>query len=358
MDKNAEILALAQEILKNIELQEFPLSNIALRCARLARINNNQSAMDWFKYELSGYPKDENGFVPSEAFAIAKSANRTYIQTDKDGKSQEFMFTETIAELEVEVDTAKEQMKMAIDPAVSLSSSNQYQHVVPISNARERKELRIMITKNTKQINQLKIAYYNHVLGVYYESRLINIIEDIFKRRKIVVDKALSVHLPKTLEKFVSVYEKMESENTEDWSTALTSCRRVLKDVADFLYPATDVEIEITKGKVIKLTDDKYIMRIKQFIKENQGSDSFNRVIGSNLEYIGDRLDSIYAAASKGTHADVSREEAERYVIQTYLLLADVLSLYSPKKKLAEIPSPDPKGEKKLSDGMQAMQQS
>jgi len=49
--------------------------------------------------------------------------------------------------------------------------------------------------------------------------------------------------------------------------------------------------------------------------------------VGSHLDYIGDRIDSIYNASTKGTHAKVSKEEAERYVIYTYLLLSDLLSL-------------------------------
>ena len=83
--KENETLALAEEILKNIELQEVSLSSIALRCARLARITNNQVAMDLFKFELTGYPKDEKGYILSSAFAIARFANRNSFQKNKAG---------------------------------------------------------------------------------------------------------------------------------------------------------------------------------------------------------------------------------------------------------------------------------
>jgi hypothetical protein len=63
MNQTEESLKLAEEILKNIELQEISLSNIVLRCARLARITGNQKAMDLFKYEITGYPKDDQGYV-------------------------------------------------------------------------------------------------------------------------------------------------------------------------------------------------------------------------------------------------------------------------------------------------------
>jgi hypothetical protein len=39
-------------------------------------------------------------------------------------------------------------------------------------------------------------------------------------------------------------------------------------------------------------------------------------------------LDAAFTAAQKGSHADISsREEADRYVVYTYMLVADLLLL-------------------------------
>lgn len=99
MDQTKDFLILAEEIIENIELQEISLSNIVLRCARLARITRNQSAMDLFKYELAGYPIDDQGLVLAEAFKLAKYANRSYHQKDKNGIMQEYIFPETVSEI-------------------------------------------------------------------------------------------------------------------------------------------------------------------------------------------------------------------------------------------------------------------
>jgi hypothetical protein len=335
MDKTEEILNLAEEILKNIELQEISLSNIVLRCARLARITGNQPAMDLFKYELAGYPTDDGGFVLTEAFQIAKYANRTFRQKDKSGVVQEYLFPQTVAELENELEAAKEQMKVAFDRDVSVSSANPNQHVFsPIGNSNERAGLRRIITEKSKKLDQLKSGYYNYVLGVYYETKFKNITEDIFRKRKLIVDKALSTLLPTALEKFVSVYNNLQSEKLEDWANAVHSCRRILKDVADFLYPATNEEIDVGNSKTIKFSDENYIARLKQFIKSNMDSDSFNRVIGSNLEFIGERIDSIYKSTTKGSHAKVEQKEAESYVMYTYMLIGDILELHTPSIKI------------------------
>lgn len=331
MNEN-EALRLAEEILKNIELQEVSLSSIALRCARLARITNNQIAMDLFRYELTGYPKDLKGFILAKAFEIARFANRNYFQTDKAGASREYMFPETVAELENELIAAKEQMKVAFDRDVSIASANPTQHVFsPVGNTFERNSLRQTITEKSKKIDQLRTAYYNYVLGVYYELQFKNISEDIFQKNKLIVDKALSEHLPETFEKFVSVYENLESKNKEDWANAVHSCRRVLSDLADFIYPADNKQIDIGSGKKIVLSKDNYIARLKEYIKGKGSGKSFARVVGSHLDYIGDRIDSLYGSTNKGTHAKVSQKEAESYVMYTYMLVGNIMDLYTDK---------------------------
>lgn len=322
--KSSETVQLAEEILRNIELGEVPLQNIVLKCARLARITGNQRAMNLFHYELAGYPKDNSGSILSEAFSLARFANRIFYDQKRNA---EVMFPETVAEIESEFETAKTQMSVAFDRDISVASSNPNQYVMsPIGNSLERYGLRQTIAEKSKKLNQLKIAYYNYVLGVYYELKFGNLAEGIFEKRKLLLDKYLSSNLPETLKKFVSVYENLRSENKEDWANAVHSCRRIMKDVADFLYPPSEEEIEVG-GKKYKLDSGRYIMRLKQYIKQKTTSERFNEIIGSHLDYIGDRIDAIYSASTKGSHTKVKREEAERYVIYLYLILGDILNL-------------------------------
>jgi len=332
MNQTEDSLTLSEEIIKNIELQEISLSNIVLRCARLARITRNQQAMDLFKYELTGYPKDDKGYILADAFQLAKYANRSFRQKDQNSIIQEYMFTETVSEIENELLAARDQMKVAFDRNISISSANPNQFVIPpTGNVTERSLLRQIISKNSKKLDQLKTAYYNYVLGVYYEIKFKNIIDDIFQKRKIILDKTLSKNLPETFKKLVSAYDNLKSENYEDWANAVHSCRRVIKDIADFLYPSTDEEIKVESNNKIKLNDKNYIARLKQFIKEKSNSKSFAMVIGSNLDFIGNRIDTIHKATTKGSHTKVEKKEAESYVMYTYMLMGDVMDLYITK---------------------------
>ena len=79
--------------------------------------------------------------------------------------------------------------------------------------------------------------------------------------------------------------------------------------------------------KEIKLGKEQYVNRLIQYIESKSSSSTYKEVIGSSLSYIGNRIDSINNAACKGTHNEIDLNEAKSYVIYTYLLLGDILSL-------------------------------
>lgn len=81
-----------------------------------------------------------------------------------------------------------------------------------------------------------------------------------------------------------------------------------------------DVQKDVGNGKVIstKLGAANYINRIVVFIESKSASGRFDAIVGSHLRFVGERLDSVFGAAQKGSHA-TSDEEADRYVVYTYL---------------------------------------
>jgi hypothetical protein len=106
----------------------------------------------------------------------------------------------------------------------------------------------------------------------------------------------------------------------------------MLQDLADSLYqPREDLVIDSNgRKKTIKLGPDNYINRIVAYVEEKAESDRFRSIVGSNISYMGERLDAVFKAAQKGSHSLVSnRGEADRYVVYTYLIVGDILSLDS-----------------------------
>jgi len=162
------------------------------------------------------------------------------------------------------------------------------------------------------------------------ELKYSKISEDIFSRVRIKLDKRIREILPDSVKKFSTIYDNLRSENPEDWSNAVHSCRRILEDLADTIFPPQEDRTIKVNGeeKQIKLGKTNYINRILTFINEHSDSKSFKKLVGSHLKFIEDRLKSVFKVAQKGSHETIhSKEEANRYVIYTYLIVGDILSL-------------------------------
>lgn len=326
-----EALTLSEEILRNIELSELPLANIALKTSRLARLLNDFAYQKIMEYEASGYPSTPTG-VPQEAYKLAVLAGREYqIKDVKSAEIKNYVYTTSIEELEQEVKSLEIALAAAHDPDVSVSSANPNQIVWnPVGNKFERDTIRTSAARAQRQLSSRRSFVYSHALHRHYELKFSGIADDIFSRIRIKVDSVIGQHVPDAIQKLSAIYENLKSENPEDWSNAVHSCRRLLQDLADSIYPPRqDVVKEINGSKkTIKLDTDNYINRLIAFIEEHSTSDRFNEIVGSHLKFIGERLDSVFKAAQKGSHAKiVTREEADRYVVYTYLITGDILSL-------------------------------
>ena len=327
--KIKECTELSAEILKNFELSELPVSKIILKCLRLCRLLGDEDGILLFTYESSGYPCNSKGMT-ADAWRIADIAGRRFFEKDKTEpgtKGKEYAITQLISEMEEIIAAEKIRLSAATDPNISLSSANPSQLVMPgQGNAMERNIIVKNIATCQQRIEKITGKLYQYVFFFFYKLMYGNIIEDTFTVARLKVNDVLSNICPKSLEKFVSVYSNMDSENPEDWANAVHSCRRILVDVADALYPPRDEPLVI-EGKKIKVGPDQYINRLIQFIASKEGSKTYKGVVGSDLSSIGSRLDAINEAVCKGTHATVSKEEASCYIIHTYLLISDIISL-------------------------------
>ena len=321
-----DALRLSEEIIKNIELSEIPLSNIALKTARLARLINDFEMIEIMEYEISGYPTSPSGFVPKDKWKLGIKANRL-----KSEDSTQYIYQESIEQLEGELDFNKIAIEVARDADISFSSANPRQSPSTYTgNWKERTDIRERNIIASQRLASRRSFIYQYVLQKYLELEYSNIADDIFANIREKVEKKIGKLVPESIKRFNAVYDNLKTENTEDWSNAVHSCRRILEDLANAVYPPTEdkkIEIEGNK-KIIKLDRTHYMNRIMEFIVEVSKSKSLTSIIGSQVKFLEDRLYSTYEASNKGTHSTiVSKDEANRIVLYTYLLIGDILSL-------------------------------
>ncbi len=240
---------------------------------------------------------------------------------------KEYANTSLLADLEETIDAQKIRLSAAVDPNISISSANPHQFLQqPLGNNIERNAIVKSIRENRNVVQKVKGNLYNYILNIYNKLMYGNIVEDTFTKARLLVNNKLSDICPKAVEKFVAVYNNMDSDNPEDWANAVHSCRRIFLDLADALYPPQDTPITVN-GKSIKVGQEQYINRLVQFVASKKGSQTYSQIIGTDLASIGERIDAIYNATNKGTHVDVKKDEASRYIIHTYLLISDIISL-------------------------------
>lgn len=327
-----EASMLSEVIIKNIELDEIPLTRIYLKTSRLARLLNDFDMLKIIEYENSGYPLRENGKITKEGWRLSLKANRDFIE----GKSR-YIYLETLGALESEIEISREIIKSTRDPNISLSSANPRNYIfTPQGNQMERANYYSRHLTVAKRLESRREFIYRYAMSKSMELRFSEISDDIFSRIRMKNDGKIGLILPDSINKFRAIYENLKSDNPEDWSNAVHGCRRILEDLANSLFPPTDDITKTINGKdrLVKLGKENYINRLLEYADQKSLSSRFKELFGSQLRFLDDRLQSVWKASQKGTHTTIfQKEEADRYVIYAYLLIGDMLSLHELEEK-------------------------
>jgi hypothetical protein len=162
---------------------------------------------------------------------------------------------------------------------------------------------------------------------------------ETFDRLRSYVDQQLTVLAPPALEQFQAAYRRLKEGMPEARAQAVTSCRRVLKTFADLVYPPGDA-VTGADGKTRQMTDDKFINCLLQFVTEAVGSHSNGAVVAASVEDVGRRVAALNDLASKGVHDEVGEYEVDSCVVQTYLVIADMLRIRQRAQDAARVAPP------------------
>jgi len=292
-----EILELSNNILDEFELGKRSIEAIYYKVNRLCRLSNDMDMLSLLSYEISGYP--DIGQIPKQILELAIQIGRC--------NAKGTIFAQPVKALEEVVITNKERLKYCM-------------------NIPERERVTTSINAATSAISKSKNYIYQYVLEKNIEIKFSQLAQDVFSSVRDKVDELIDKNFHESINKLSAIYNNLQSNNNEDWSNAVHSCRRVLQDLSDVVFPPSEPRTK--NGKQILLDKKNYINRLVAFIEDSSKSKRFNELVGSHLYYIGNRIDSIYGASNKGSHVNiVDKDEASRYVVYTYLLLGDILSL-------------------------------
>ena len=364
VNKNAEILKLTEEILGDLEHSEAVLESVLLKCKKLARLRNDGEATKWFTLELAGYKAENlpNGVTQEEAEQIAERSDRysiikglplpNGIDINKVPLASRDIYTDkrmyyyqSIPELELLVRTLEDNIKSLVLPlsyTPAIEKSSMGRGIMPESSHEVVKEtlrdvlLAIQNRKSALQtelvtkksiIARVRNAVYVYVYNINLALRFGNITETIFEQARNLVNQAFVKKCPEAIEQLIASYDRVASNNPEEWSQALTSCRRLLKTFADSVFPPQEEPYIYGDKKEMKVGDAEYKNRIWAYIDKTAKGDNRKKIMLHKVADLGNRIESIYGLASEGVHTDIEQLDVNMCVIDTYLLVGTLLQI-------------------------------
>lgn len=176
-------------------------------------------------------------------------------------------------------------------------------------------------------LTQIRQSVHAYLIQCEVQAVISKPSSDMFQRAQEYVNETLKEKSPATLEIFEAAQERISAGSSEDLAQALTSCRRTIKALADYLYPADNNSVTGIDGVPRKMSDDAYRNRLTEYVSAQMGKTKQKALIQSTITDLSARLKHLDGLASKGVHDEVTASEAETCLVSTYMLAADLLRI-------------------------------
>ncbi len=338
--KKAQALEACEKVINGIEDGDLSVSSALLLCKKIARLVNDEEGQEWLGYEYGGYPRNDKGYILHNAWQTAAKHGRSYQSEDKDGKKQEVIFTELCGEIEASIESDKKAINNFTTQGYSVSGNLALLATNDMVNAvfRGTNGLRKNIKTSERRLSILKAQYYDYAVRWQIELQFGNTAQSVFEEYQERVDGYFTSMPTSTLQKLNAIEDLMEDGNPERYAQVLTSCRRLWSETAKQLFEEilpnyTQNTFRTKLGKDIDISGDHDNNKLSAVIETLQSKAAKNTLVGSETIYLIDWMEQINNRQSAGVHSEVTREEAMRCIIHTYITLGDILSLKNSIKK-------------------------
>lgn len=294
LTKADEALTEALEIRRRIFSGLDKTSILLMRCKYLASLLNKNAG--WIQFELDGYPPKEK--LPKYRKKVAR--------VDKKDTFKKIKFSNSASYIE--------NYYLKIDGGMLFPSELRFQQ--------EGETLVVEKPYFKALLESVNQRILDFVQNVIIELKFGKIESDIFEETKALVNKELTKLCPQALQKLTETYEDLTLGKSDlDWSQIAFACREILMDFTDSIFK-TEFLREREKTPTRSQTKNKlhYTLRAKVESKTNR------ELIESQLNYF-DKLTNFVQKMAHPAGFKVTKEDANRCVIYTYLLLGDVIKL-------------------------------
>ncbi|OTK46986.1 DNA uptake protein [Acinetobacter baumannii] len=328
-DKKAEALKIVEEGLKELESPKGSVTVGVQKLSRAANLLNEDEIVAWSQLHLGNQ---------EYTTALDKFFKKVKIEAEKLKDKNQPVNVNPTDEL------FKKELKKIIDlhlPLTELNESFSFKtnpkaggfNSVDFIESKLNTLIREKIGndgyhyKNPLQahITYIKKYAFKYLTELHEKLKFSGTITSTFDVLKNAVDDRLLDLDPEIAEQLMLAFKSVSSSNKEEWSHALTTCRRLLESLADKLYPASELVIGKRTFK-----QGQYVNRLWQFMNDAIVSDSNRDLAQTHVNFLGSWLEKVNKLTNKGVHDDVSQIEATKAVFHLYLMLADLLDYLDP----------------------------
>lgn len=282
MQVSEKLIDLVDKALSEFDSPDFRLSTVIRKAIRVARLRNDFDNLWWLEMEMVSLENKEarkrimkeiQAHYSRERFEeLHLQIGKAYLderkihKIDEGGTITKGEATSGLAipEIERRIETLAEVAEKAVPPK-GLHPFDLY------FVEKTKSEIRTMthIVESDMHAILANVGQRVHDFLSVTEKQLLygQLHSDIFERNRQYVEARLKKISPEALEQLTTAYRRLGEGDLESRSHALTSCRRILKSLSDNLYLATNKEIIGSDGKKRKMSDEKYIARLWQFVQ-------------------------------------------------------------------------------------------
>ena len=196
------------------------------------------------------------------------------------------------------------------------------------SDAADKAEMDLRAGQDRMILSRIRSRTHFYLCRCEAEMALGSAAANVFDRHRSRVDATLIALAPDVLEQFSAAYRRSRDGDSESRAHALTSCRRILKAVADIAFPPRTEPLVDGNGRERKVGPGEYKNRILAFVDEAPRQTAAS-VIAATFADFDRRLTALNELDSKGVHADVTQSEVDLCVVQTYLLAGELLTVHA-----------------------------
>jgi hypothetical protein len=345
-ERLAQARETAEALLDELELGAAPIMNSLLKAKRLARLMRDEDAQSWLDLEATGYPQ---GFVYSRLGTCLRYA-RSGGRISHDDK----YYFNSLPQFEADMEASRAALQSLQFPtqiAPSVSSSNPHEWTgMSISSAikqiTESHTQSLVAAKNTHSnnariFNGLKSAIHNFATDCHHALTFGEAAEGMFERARELVDSFVRASSPQAAEQLAAAFERFESGTPEALSHALTSCRRLLQSIADYVFPAREEPFIDSRNKSHKVGAEDYKNRLLAFLDQQLGRTGHNDLAIAEIDLLASRVDALYERTCKGVHSVVKVDEVRLVLVSTFLVIAEVVRFHpTPEERAATSTTP------------------